>query len=290
MKVTSMIRTILAILALWLQVLSVNAGTLSAHTFHSSLLNRTYSAAVYLPDAYAAATSTKFPVLYLLHGGGEDNESTWGSKGEIKSIMDGMITRGEVPPMLVVMPGDYQSYWVDGNGPPSQSALLKEVIPSIERTYRVQGTRSGRLIAGHSAGGYGAVNAVLRYPTLFAAAAALSPAVWDPEPDARSQSRQYAPFLVDGKFSAETWRRLNWPALLDGYKAQGTKVPLYISSGDHDRLNIAVPSVALFRAMRSYQPDIIELRIVDGDHEWSVWRPQLQEALRYMQRFISTSQ
>jgi enterochelin esterase-like enzyme len=64
-------------------------------------------------------------------------------------------------------------------------------------------------------------------------------------------------------------------------------VPMYIVSGDHDALGIAAESVRLYDTLRARQPDAVELRVVDGGHEWSVWHATFPDALRYMSRYVS---
>ena len=59
-------------------------------------------------------------------------------------------------------------------------------------------------------------------------------------------------------------------------------VPLYINSGDHDTFSIAFHAATLFERLRLHQPDAIELRIVNGDHEWMVWRDTLADVLQFM--------
>jgi enterochelin esterase-like enzyme len=64
-------------------------------------------------------------------------------------------------------------------------------------------------------------------------------------------------------------------------------VPLYINSGDHDTFGIALQAAMLYDKLRLHQPEAIELRVVDGDHEWMVWRDTLPEALQFMNARIA---
>ncbi|WP_137919220.1 alpha/beta hydrolase-fold protein [Hydrogenophaga sp. 2FB] len=273
----------------WMIAITASTSVLSSELFVSKIpskaLSREYRFSVYLPDGYANST-LRYPVLYLLHGGNND-ENSWAVKGNIQAIVDGMVARREIPPMIVVMPGHYRGYWVDGLVERGESAVIEDLVPHIDRQYRTIAQRRGRLVAGLSAGGYGTVNMALKHPQLFAAAAALSPAVWHPVPDAKSGSRTYPQFQVDGKFDEATWQRLNWPTHLPAYQAAKTVVPMFIASGDHDRLDIAYASAQLFKELRKHQPDAVELRIVDGDHEWDVWQSQIAEGLKFMNRYLS---
>jgi enterochelin esterase-like enzyme len=73
---------------------------------------------------------------------------------------------------------------------------------------------------------------------------------------------------------------------LDAYKKSGTVVPLYINSGDHDRFGIVGHAAVLYQRLLAHQPQAVEYRVVDGDHEWMVWRDTLGDALVFMDRYL----
>jgi enterochelin esterase-like enzyme len=260
------------------------AGQTFLETFKSAALGRDYKYTVYLPDSYAKDTK-RYPVLYLLHGAGGD-ENEWLAKGGVRETMDALIARNLIKPMIVVMPGHTQAWWVDGAKEKGETALVKEVMPDVESKYRTDATRKNRLIAGLSAGGYGALNLIMKYPQQFAASAILSPAIYDPVPPNSSSGVRNHPFQKDGKFDPDTWKSLNYTAHIEAYKKSGVIVPLYINSGDHDTFSIALHATTLFERLRFHQPNALELRIVNGDHEWAVWRDTLGEALMFMNAHI----
>lgn len=164
---------------------------------------------------------------------------------------------------------------------------MKEVLPHAEGKYRIDAVRENRLIAGLSAGGYGALNLSFKYPQLFAAAAVLSPAIYDPVPPGHSSGVRNHPFQKDGKFDPDLWKSLMYTQHIDKYKAGKLVVPLYINSGDHDTFGIALQAATLYERLRLHQPGEVELRIVDGDHEWAVWRDTLGDALQFMNARIA---
>ena len=256
------------------------AGEVFLETFRSQALGRDYKYTVYLPDSYQK-DDKKYPILYLLHGAGGD-ENEWLAKGGLRETMDAMIARKLIKPMVVIMPGHTAAWWVDGAKEKGETALLKEVMPHAEAKYRIDAMRSNRLIAGLSAGGFGALNLIMKYPQMFAASAILSPAVYDPVPPSHSSGVRQPPFQKDGKFDAELWKSLNYVSHIEAYKKSGVIVPLYINTGDHDTFSIAFHAATLFERLRFHQPDAIELRIINGDHEWMVWRDTLADALQFM--------
>jgi enterochelin esterase-like enzyme len=146
---------------------------------------------VYLPAGYERDPKRKYPVLYLLHGGGGD-EDAWISMGRAAIIMDNLIAARKAVPMIVVMPNGNASQTVSqgfGYGPtPSvqqatavprpvraiapysgayPESLVKDVIPFVERTYRADGKPEHRAIAGLSMGGFHTISATLNSPATF---------------------------------------------------------------------------------------------------------------------------
>jgi enterochelin esterase-like enzyme len=261
------------------------AGEVLTETFRSQAIGRDYKYTVYLPDSYKKDTK-KYPVLYLLHGAGGD-ENEWLFKGGARETLDALIARGLIKPMVVIMPGHTAAWWVDGAKEKGETALVKELMPDAESKYRIDASGSNRLIAGLSAGGFGSLNLMMKYPKMFAAAAILSPAIYDPVPPSHSSGVRQPPFQKDGKFDPELWKSLNYVSHIEAYKKSGVIVPLYINSGDHDTFSIAFHAAALFEKLRLHQPGKIELRIVDGDHEWMVWRDTLADALLFMNHRIT---
>jgi enterochelin esterase-like enzyme len=265
------------------------AGEIVAETFRSETLGRDYKYTVYLPDSYKAdkddRANFRYPVLFLLHGANGD-EVEWVQKGGLRETMDALIARRVIRPMVVVMPGHNQGWWVDGAKEKAETALLKDLMPHASGKYRVETERKGRLLAGLSAGGGGTVNIIFKYPEMFAAAAALSPSVYEPVPPNNSSGVRHPPFQSNGKFDAEIWKSLNYPMWLDAYKKSGAIVPLYINSGDHDRFGIVVHAAVLYQRLLAHQPQAVEYRVVDGDHEWMVWRDTLGDALVFMDRYL----
>jgi enterochelin esterase-like enzyme len=261
------------------------AGEVLTETFRSQAIGRDYKYTVYLPDSYKK-DSKKYPVLYLLHGAGGD-ENEWLFKGGARETLDALIARGLIKPMVVIMPGHTAAWWVDGAKEKGETALVRELMPDAESKYRIDASGSNRLIAGLSAGGFGSLNLMMKYPKMFAAAAILSPAIYDPVPPSHSSGVRQPPFQKDGKFDPELWKSLNYVSHIEAYKKSGVIVPLYINSGDHDTFSIAFHAAALFEKLRLHQPGKIELRIVDGDHEWMVWRDTLADALLFMNQRIT---
>lgn len=264
--------------------LTAEAGEITKHSFASETLGRDYTYTVYLPDGYGEEGLT-YPALYLLHGSG-GNENDWPVKGRAGQTLDRLIDEGDIPPMVVVMPTS-NSWWVDGYNEAAETAFFDDLIPAMESTYDIIPERDGRMVAGLSAGGYGTVNFILEHPEMFASAAALSPAVYIPQPPSNSSGNTHPTYQKDGAYDPEEWTKLNYTNYMDSYMAQDQIVPLYINSGDHDKFQIAYHAAVLFNDLLAHQPGQVEYRVVDGDHEWHVWIDGLADALPFMAGYVS---
>ncbi len=164
-----------------------------------------------------------------------------------------------------------------------ETAVIEDLIPDVEKNLKVLTTRSGRLVAGLSMGGYGAMRFVLKYPDRFAAAALLSPAIYNPEPPENSASRRVGVFGAPD-YDPVVWKAYNYPALWDAYLAKKIPVPMYINSGDDDDFFIESEVVQFYELLRkNKQP--AQLRIVDGAHVWAVWESTIGDAMKYIFRY-----
>jgi S-formylglutathione hydrolase FrmB len=166
-----------------------------------------------------------------------------------------------------------------------ETAVIQDLVGDVQRTFRVIDDRKGRVIAGLSMGGYGALRFVLKYPEMFAAAGLLSPAIYDPDVPQGSGARRAGVF-GDPEFDAQVWKQLNYPTLWDGFLAKKIAVPMYINSGDDDDFFIEAEATRLYSLLRKNgQP--AELRIVDGAHRWPVWESTIGDAMRYVFRYTA---
>ena len=156
-------------------------GSVSHVWYDSELLGINRRMTVYTPYGYETSKKTKYPVLYLLHGGGGDEEA-WTSMGRTAQILDNLIEKGLAKPMIVVMPNGNpgQQAAVTLNLPVSEvnyrdpananayvTSLVKEIIPFIEKNYRAIPKKEARAIAGLSMGGGHTTSATMLFPGVF---------------------------------------------------------------------------------------------------------------------------
>jgi len=154
------------------QLQSVPHGALSIRSYLSTPLKKPRKLYVYTPPQYDTEPSRRFPVLYLRHGSG-DTEENWSDTGRAGIILDNLISRRKAVPMIVVMPnGDTDGSWAGGSSPEGiemlSQELLTDIIPMIDKTYRVAAGRENRAITGLSMGGGQAFTIGLKHLDLFA--------------------------------------------------------------------------------------------------------------------------
>lgn len=132
----------------------VPPGELRIKQYYSTVLNKWRQFYVYAPTGYDIKLNEEFPVLYILHGGGED-ERGWATQGKTDLILDNLIAAGKAKPMLVVMPDG--NVGVPGFGENTLKAFEAElkqcIIPFVEKTYRAETDSKDRALAGLSMGG-----------------------------------------------------------------------------------------------------------------------------------------
>lgn len=129
-------------------IADVPHGDIRMKRYFSTTAGDWRRAYIYCPPGYDTSTES-YPVLYLQHGGGED-ERGWATQGLTDVIMDNLIAQGKATPMLIVM--------ADGNSIDFEKELLNDVIPMTEQNFRVKPGRDNRALAGLSMGGIQTLN------------------------------------------------------------------------------------------------------------------------------------
>lgn len=237
--------------------------------FYSQIGQTDFNYRVYLPKGYDSLTS--YPVLYLMHGhGGHDDDWFSDEEGRVKSILDSLNKNDKIPHVVAVTMDASNSWYVDANVR-METIYMKEFMPYIEENYLPENEKTFRVLAGNSAGGYGALRFGLKYPNLFNDVILLSPASYFPSPPEISSSRIVPQFQVDSIFNDSLWRSFSYTNFL---KPKGINVSypfFHISTGKDDKYGIlgVVNDVKSRLDSLNYRNGLI---IVDGDHTWDVWR------------------
>ncbi|GAB3917920.1 alpha/beta hydrolase [Larkinella terrae] len=277
---------LLIILAIPFRTLGAKVDTLE---IQSAVMKRTLRAAVVLPERYGEKKSRRanqaFPVLYLLHGG-TGGFRDWLTKTPDKSLLHRLADQYNL--IIVTPDGDPTSYYFDSplvESSQFETFISKEVVEKIDNTYRTIRDRKGRVIAGLSMGGHGAMFISSRHPELYAAAGSMSgvmnihTATWKVAADfAKSRAENLARLLGPPKDGNSPYPGLTMVTLADRLKANN--LPLIFDIGVDD---------FLIEGNRDLHRQLVENKTLHdyterpGAHTWEYW----ENALPYQVLFFS---
>lgn len=249
----------------------------------SEILKMDRKYAVYLPPDYELSERS-YPVLYLLHGGGDD-QTGWVQFGEVLLIADKAIKEGLATPMVIVMPDantGRRGYFNDPKGDWNyEDFFFQELMPHVEKTYRIKGEKRYRAVAGLSMGGGGSFMYALHHPELFSSACPLSascgPITLE---DAgrwleRRSDQKYTDDEKKAYFESHSAVQLVKNMPIDKLKS----VRWYIDCGDDDFL-FEGNSLMHIEMRKKEIPH--EYRVRDGAHTWTYWRESLPKVLQFV--------
>lgn len=248
----------------------------------SKILKMDRKYAVYLPAGYETSQRS-YPVLYLLHGSGDDHTG-WVQFGEVQQIADKAISEGTATAMIIVMPDGNtgkKGYFNDIKGEwRYEDFFFQEFMPYIEKSYRVRADKRYRAISGLSMGGGGTFVYALHHPELFSAACPLSAATGAINiEDARKRYAASDPSIADSVIT-RYFNSLSVLSLVGNMPdSQKKAVRWYIDCGDDDFLGEGNCLVHI--AMRKNEIPH-EFRIRDGAHTWTYWREALPKVLEFV--------
>ena len=243
---------------------------------------------IYLPAGYETSERS-YPVVYLLHGYSDD-DTGWLQFGEINRLADKAIADGTIPPMIIVMPDGFVSFYMNSyDGKEKyEDFFVKEFMPKIEKDYRIKAQKRYRGISGLSMGGYGSMNLALRNPELFAAAAPLSGAFYDENTiinmDEANWTRAYGQLYGRDLKGADRLTKTffeNSPIKIVETKSADElkKVRYWIDCGDDDFLT---KGNCLLHVALTEKKIPHEFRMREGGHTWDYWRTGIIPALEFI--------
>lgn len=272
----------LALALMPLFVFAQSGKVMDALSLNSKILNGERKFAIYLPPDYETSQRS-YPVLYLLHGGGDD-QTGWVQFGEVQNITDKAIREGRSTAMIIVMPDantGRRGYFNDIKGDwRYEDFFFQELMPHIEKTYRTKKEKRYRAISGLSMGGGGTFMYALHRPDLFAAACPLSAAAGPISlEDAKTSIRRNNATTTDA--AIETYYKQHSALALINNMADSAKksVRWYIDCGDDDFLYEGNSLVHI--AMKKKEIPH-EFRVRDGAHNWTYWREALPDVLHFV--------
>jgi enterochelin esterase family protein len=256
-------------------------GAVTHHTYHSALIGDDRDYYVYTPPNYDRQRKEAYPVLFLLHGLGDD-ASGWETVGAANVILDNLINQGKAKPMIMVNTLGYGT--ADGPRgamgpdmiPTFAKALLEEVLPQVEKNYHAAKDREHRAIAGLSMGGAESLYIGLNNSDRFAYVGSFSGAfvMWPranpapPPPAGTATGRGRGPQTMEDADFAKAFPNLT-------AKANSQLRLVWIACGADDGL---MGVNRQFRTwLKSKDIKFTELEIPGFAHVWPLWRRNLAE-------------
>ncbi|RAI88483.1 alpha/beta hydrolase [Algoriphagus yeomjeoni] len=252
-------------------------------TLQSKILNMERKYAIYLPPGYETSQRS-YPVLYLLHGGGDD-QTGWVQFGEVQYIADKAILEGKSTAMIIVMPDantGKRGYFNDVNNDwRYEDFFFEELMPEVEKKYRIKSEKRYRAIAGLSMGGGGTFFYAMHRPDLFSSACPLSAALRSNTFEEFNQGLQNSNTEVKNTNSLQGYYdRHSALRQIELNELEAMKsVKWYFDCGDDDFLyeGNSLVHIALKKKEIPH-----EFRIRDGAHNWTYWRESLPEVLSFV--------
>lgn len=265
-------------------------------TFSSKAINTTVTYDILLPREYNDNKEKRYPVVYCLHGYGDDNTSWNGHYMACEAKITSLENNG-LEPMIYVFPNGWKTYWCDRyDGTfPYMTMLATELVPLIDATYRTIADRGHRAITGYSMGGFGAMVTAMKHPELFSMSAPLSMSFRTDE--------QYMTESQDG------WNN-QWGKVFGGvgqtgegritdyYKAhcplhqftaenrdKYSSVHWFLTCGDDEQqLLFANDDLHVMMRDNGYEH---EYRVGNGGHTTSYWKTALEEILPWFSALMA---
>ena len=250
----------------------VPRGAVAEVTYYSKSLKRFRRMHIYTPPGYESGKGT-YPVFYLLHGA-SDCDDSWTSVGRAGFILDNLIDAGKAKPMVVVMPAGHTGPFMfgrrggDSPRPPVDEFtqdFLNDIMPYVEKNYRVQSSQSHRAIAGLSMGGSQTLNIAIPNPDKFAYVGVYSSGIFG----ITGGGRGGAP----GAPSGPSWEEQH-KEVLDNAEFKKNLKLLWFATGSEDFLvETSRATVDLFKK-HGFE---VAYKESPGGHTWINWRNYLNE-------------
>lgn len=270
---------------LWLGCMNGYAAKVDTLNISSQIMQKTVKTAVVLPASYQASRQN-YPVIYLLHGG-QGNYRDWLTKTDDKLMLHKLADQYNF--IIVTPDAGLMSYYFDSpldKGSQYETFITKELVEKIDGTYRTIKDRKGRVIAGLSMGGHGAMYISARHPDMYCAAGSMSgvmninTATWNVPPEfAKSRSANFEHLLGPPTDTANPYREYCAVGMVDKMKVNDVK--LIFDCGFDDIMIKTNRELHQLLLANGTPHDYIER---PGKHEWSYWSSAVSYQFLFFQK------
>ena len=269
------------------------AGRVECATVKSRILRGPVKYCALLPDSYEKDKTRRYPILYYLHGLGENEQSLVNSGGW--NMVEDLRQTGKIRDFLIVTPEGDASFYInsyDGRAR-YEDFFIREFMPAIETRYRVQRTRASRGISGTSMGGYGALRFAFKYPDMFSVVSAHAAALLQKLPQRLiAAATEHAEEMdMNGLFGnpidQQFWTR-NTPfalAKLNAARIKRLNLKIYFDCGDQDDFGFDQGGRQL-DALLTKLGIQHEFHIYPGRHDWVYVARHFPQSLEFQSRAL----
>jgi len=284
----------LSVLLLIMSSVSPAQSRIDCSALNSRILKQVVHYCVYLPSGYDVSapdkTRQRYPVLYFLHGLGDNERTLFNSGGW--TLLDDLRKQQKMGDFLIVAPEGRRSFYINSsNGSVRYNDFfLQEFMPHIEGKYRIRTGRAARAISGISMGGYGAMRFAFAHPELFSSVSAQSAALIAETPkqlDAAGQTGIPLTGVLDPVFGKPInvghWNA-NSPFLLARKNPAGLRrLAIYFNCGQEDNYGFEKGAAALHSELLKENVKH-EYRAYPGDHSVSYFLSHFAEVMEFHSR------
>jgi S-formylglutathione hydrolase FrmB len=273
-----------------LLALSLSASAQSridCNALKSRILGEAVHYCVLLPPNYDSTPAKRYPVLYFLHGLGENEQTVFKTGGW--NLIEDLRQQHKVTDFLIVTPDAKASFYVNSaDGKVRYSDFfLQEFIPYIETNYRIRRERKARAITGISMGGYGALRFAFADPEMFSAASAQSAAlITDSPQELNAALRSGTPLgrllgsVFGNPINVSHWNENNPFSLARKNKVGISKLAIYFNCGRDDEYGFEVGATALDKQLQEEHIKR-EFHLYPGNHGASYFGAHLGEVIEF---------
>ncbi len=273
---------ILFILCLFYVPSSFASGRVECNAIPSKILARSVSYCVVLPASFDSEKTKRFPILYELHGLG-DNEQFFVHSG-LWNLVEDQRERGELKDFLIATPAGGASFYINAKDGKVryEDFLLREFFPFIEKKYRASPGRANRAISGVSMGGYGALHLAFRHPQLFSSVSAHSAALIEKLPAFVSGPQPPRSRVLGAVFGIPPdiafWNANSPITLARSANLAGLKI--YFDCGDQDDYGFEAGAAALDKILTA-RKIAHEFHIYPGRHDPGYFATHIPASLAF---------
>jgi len=263
-------------------------GRIDCNALKSAILNQTIHYCVMLPPGYEAAAAARppqrFPVLYFLHGLGENEQALFKSGGW--DLVQDLRQQGQITDFLVVAPDGMRSFYINSADRRLRynDFFLREFMPFIETHYSIRRERTARAISGASMGGYGALRFAFAHPELFSSVSAQSAALISQPPQASMHSGTPWDSLLGGVFgnpiNGPHWNQNSPFVLAKQNRSRLAVLAIYFNCGRDDEFGFEKGAAKLDRQLQA-EGVRHEFHLYPGNHDASYFLAHLGETLKF---------